>query len=69
MHPGQAQARVPAIAYTRSKCLVQMLPWWAGEPQELWQLAGQTHPMGTGDHPSLLREPEPPPLPSRPEGQ
>ncbi len=48
VHPGQAQARVPAIACTRSTCLVQMLPCWAGEPQEWLQLAAHTHPLGMG---------------------
>ena len=45
VHPGQAQASVPANPCTRSRCLWQVRPWWTAEPQESRQLTGQTHPM------------------------
>ena len=52
VQPGQAHEKVPTIACTRSRWAVQSRPCRAGDPQGLWQLMGQTHPVGTATVPS-----------------
>jgi hypothetical protein len=52
VHPGQAQSRVPTVAWTRCMCCRQSRPWSTRAPQDLQGFAGQTHSFGmaTGSH-------------------